>query len=72
MQTSHPPAHALLQQTPSAQWVEAHWPPLLHGAPRARSVPPQVPATHWREAHWRFDEHASPLSRAGTQAPAAQ
>lgn len=33
LHASHWPLHAALQQTPSTQNVEAHWPPEVHASP---------------------------------------
>jgi hypothetical protein len=69
---AHPPAHAVLQQAPSAQCPEAHWGPEAHGCPLPRSAPAQVPPAQSPDAHWPSLLHEVPLACLGTQAPPAQ
>lgn len=44
LQLTQGPVHAVLQQTPSAQKVDAHWAEAVQSAPGGLS--PQLPATH--------------------------
>jgi hypothetical protein len=56
-QDTQVPVHATLQQTPSAQKLEAHSAPLAHTAPF--SFRPQLPATHFVPAQSASDPHVA-------------
>jgi hypothetical protein len=45
------PAQALLQQTPSTHWPEAHWQPSLHPTPLARLAEHAVPTQAKPDLH---------------------
>ena len=53
-QTEQAPVHAALQQTPSAQKVDWHWPPLLQAAPFACTVVQEPFEQYVLLGHWRL------------------
>lgn len=59
LHASHPPAHAVLQQTPSEQLPVAHWLPAEQAVPTA-CTPVQVPPTQLPDAHSAGRVHAFP------------
>ncbi len=69
--TVHPVPQAELQQTPSAQCVEAQSAPSLQGSPSARGTR-HVPAVQTPDWHWLGAAQGLPSVRLAAQVPPAQ
>lgn len=69
LHTSHPPAQALLQQTPSSQWPDAHCASPEQAAPSTSGPSVQKPPWHSPDRHWAPAVQDAPVSCRGTQSP---